>query len=255
MAIRSYFDGSRAEAVSMTLAAILADEEVWGRFEDDWRAVLWDRGQAPYMHMKEAMSLKGAFEGWSKAQRDHLFHGLQTLLMMYADERRFSVFTCTIDLQAHTRHRSMNPVRPEHICADQVFRCVLRWYRDLPEPILAPMELFFDRNEKFKGRLYREWNNQRNRKREPFWGMIRSIAESDMRMTPALQGADMVAWARNRLESTPADSELTLKPDNRVHDLHGAFARLILSGVDRDYSHVNVTEMDLATKRLLSSME
>lgn len=249
MALKVYFDGSWAESVSMTLAAIAADESVWGQFEDEWDTVLRDRGNPGYTHMKEAMPLRGAFSGWTEQKRDYLLDGLQAKLSAYAtSERRFKVFTCTIDLAAHRRHRRMNPVRPEYICTDQVFQKVLAWYRDFPDLILAPMELHFDRSEKFKSRLYREWNDPRNRAKEPFWGMVRSIAESDMRKSPALQGADMVAWARNRLESMPTGHELALKPDHHIRDAHGLLAHRILAGVDRDYSHVNVTEMDLATK-------
>jgi hypothetical protein len=91
--LKAYFDGSRNDrAESITLAAVAADESLWVDFENQWRIILDNCGNAPYCHMKEAMKLEGAFKGWRPEARDYLIGGLADILQDFSFKDRFRDF-------------------------------------------------------------------------------------------------------------------------------------------------------------------
>jgi hypothetical protein len=186
----------------MTLACLAADDGVWKYFEDEWRAILRDRGNPPYMHMKEAMPLVETFAGWKAEQRDFLIMGLLGLLMEVGQNRKFHAFTCSVDLGAHDRWKARNRLPPAaRLCARLVFPKALDWYGGFPDPILEArsIDAFFDRKEKFMGHISADWNNKKIRRKLPVWELVRTIAPADMSKTPPIQAADMIAWSAHRL--------------------------------------------------------
>ncbi len=220
----------------MTLAALAADEQVWIYFEREWANLLSDRGNPPYMHMKEAMPLKGAFEGWEPEARDFLVYGLLGLIMEIGQNPRFRSFTCTIDLVAHKRWKAeKNLPLPERLCARLVFPKAYEWYSSFPDPILDSIDVFFDRNERFMGHIAGDWNNKKTQKTPPIWGLVRTIAPADMRQTPPLQAADMLAWARNRMAVVERN------------DKFSQLARDILNGPARTF--IDLNEKALSSRR------
>jgi hypothetical protein len=253
VALQAYFDGSRTDGQSMTLAAIAADEPIWQDIEDQWRTVLKIGGNAPYCHMKEAMALQGAFEGWTPKDRDFLLHGLASLLSEFGAKPRFSSFTCTVDLDAHRRWKKVNRIPPpEKLCTRSVLPRILDWYAGFPEPIVDAVELFFDRNEKFMGHVLKDWNNKKIRRLQPVWDLIRQVAELEMRRSPAVQMADMIAWSRNRLAPPPIGNSLALKPSTVVNDQFDVLASLIFNTArmrSPQIHHVEIGEQLIATRK------
>ena len=229
--LKVYFDGSKSErSESLTLAAVAADESLWADFNDQWRTVLSRRGSAPYSHMAESMKLEGAFRGWKPATRDFLLSGLGDLLAEFSHKERCMAFSCTVDLGAHSRlKQSRNLPSPERLCARLIFPKIMDWYGTFPEAILDQMEVFFDRNEGFMRHISTDWNDKRVRRKYPIWNLIKTIAPATMQNTPPLQGADMIAWARNRLATTPPLSPLELKPELSVTDNFSLRAKLIFA--------------------------
>ncbi|MFN0105084.1 MAG: hypothetical protein ACKV2U_23740 [Bryobacteraceae bacterium] len=250
LVVKSYFDGSQTDRISMTLAAIAGRDSAWAGVEGLWEDMLRERGGAPYPHMKEAMKLEGAFRGWKPVLRNSLIKGLRDGLVFYASRREINVFTCTIDIGAHSYwKRKKRLSSPEELCFNQVFQGIVEWYRDLDELILPKVELIFDRNEGFKSYADKKFNNSAERKKDPFWDLVHSISEMDMRQEAGLQCADMLAWSWNRLESKPRSGDLALKSDFVVDDSFSTIARQIVGGF-RDGRNVRITEFDLATKTL-----
>jgi hypothetical protein len=234
----------------MTLAAIAADEAAWSSFEPQWKYVLGDRGGASYSHMKEAMPLEGTFKGWTPENRDWLIHGLRDLISEFNHMPRFRVFTCTIDLDAHARwKRQKQHPSPERLCARILFPRILDWYVEFSDPILDTLEIFFDQGEPYMGHIQNDWNNKKLRQKLPVLELIRTIAPADMRLTPPIQAADMVAWARNRL-AVPSDllSPLAIKPTFSVRDKFSLMAKLIYAATQKG-SHYTLDEKQLATRR------
>jgi hypothetical protein len=248
--LKAYFDGSVSSSKAMTLAAIAADEATWSNFEPQWKYVLEDRGGASYSHMKEAMPLEGIFRGWQPENRDWLIQGLKDLIAEFNHAPKFRVFTCTVDLEAHARwKRQKQHPSPERLCARILFPRILDWYQRFPDPIVDVIEMFFDRNERFMGHIQTDWNNKKLRKRFPMLELIRTVAPAEMRLTPPIQAADMVAWARNRLAVPPDSlSPFAIKPVLSVGDNFSLMAKLIYLATDKG-QHYTLDETQLATRR------
>jgi hypothetical protein len=86
--------------------------------------------------------------------------------------------------------------KPEKICVDAAVKQMLfegrREFKD------GEVELYFDRNESFRGHVYSEWAIKK-RSKKPWWSdMVKTVAPARMEDTPGLQAADMVAWLLNR---------------------------------------------------------
>lgn len=207
MALKAYFDGSKAEGKSLTLGAVAADEHVWRGLETDWVALLKREG-ASYMHMREAMSREDEFHGWHEDKRDWLVNALLTLVNIHQNEsgERLRMFTSSVDLLAHAeisaKHWLPSPAR---MCVRGILPKICEWYIKFPDPILDVIELYFDRGEAFMEHLDNDWKNAEFRRQHPMWELISTIAPVSMKQTPRVQVADMVAWSRNRVEKQTND--------------------------------------------------
>ncbi len=185
----------------MSLVAVSADEGVWSELEPAWSQTLRNH-HAPYVHMRELMPLVRAFKDWSPQKRDALLEDLEFLLGRYRNEPRIKRFSCSVDLEAHYKWAKIrNHPKPERLCTRVVFPEILEWYAGLPDKILDVMDVFFDQNETSMRHIHEDWKTKKFKKKHPVWGLIRIVAEADMRHTIPLQIADMAAWARNRIES------------------------------------------------------
>ena len=54
--------------LAMTIAGYVAHEEQWGRFEQDWRALL-NRESFSHFHMTDFENRQGQFKGWGQERR------------------------------------------------------------------------------------------------------------------------------------------------------------------------------------------
>ncbi len=245
--LRVFLDGSE-KPNALTLGGIAADHNVLQAFEAQWRSVLTDRGNAPYSHMRELMSLRGTFQNWKPDQRDWLIQGLSSTLVEFSRGGRFQSFVCTVDLNAHRRWKLLRKIpSPERLCSRQLFKKVMNWYSQFPDHVLDVMELSFDQGEAFMSHIRNDWNNKKERQASPLWGLIRAINAVDMRSVPAVQAADMLAWARNRLSPETAIDSLALAPAFEVKDHFGIVAQGIFVGTD--CFHCEIDEHTLATRK------
>ena len=228
--VKFFCDGSKEDRKrSITLAGVAALEEVWGELEARWRTVLSERGNPPYMHMTDAMSLQGVFKGWEEADRDHLVDGCLALLNEFKPKQIYSA-TASVDLDAHSRIKQKRELpSPPRICSRLVWPHLLDWYARIPvtptKILLDPIDGYFDRNEPFMHHIQADWKNKKIRQRFPVWGMVRTIAPVAMETTPQIQMADMIAWGRNRLScgSLPNKDkfhEVAMRAANALHGIH-----------------------------------
>ena len=250
--LKMFFDGSWSSN-SVTLACLAADDPVWIYFDQQWSKLLADRGNPPYMHMKEAMPLVGPFEGWKPDARDFLIQGLIGLLMEIGQHRRFHAFTCTIDLEAHARWQVPKQLPPAaRLCARLIFPRVVDWYSKFPDAILDTIEIFFDRNEMFIGHISEDWNSKRIRRQFPVWGLVRTVAPAEMALTPGIQAADMMAWAGHRLapKSVKSDGILIAPKTYLFKNTDDRFSRIATDIFNGPAGwHVLLDEYILATRR------
>jgi hypothetical protein len=223
-----YFDGSWNDRL-VSLACLAADEDVWKYFEQEWAKILADRGGAKYMHMKEAMPLEDHFKDWRPDDRDSLVQGLTGLLMEVGRHRRFHSFTCTVDMEAHARWRVRNRLpAPARLCARVVFPAVINWYGEFPDIVLDSIDVFFDRNEPFIGHISADWNSKKIRQKFQVWHLVRTIAPAEMKLTPPLQAADMLAWATHRLtrKICPTSNDIVVSRTYSLTDRSDRFLSL-----------------------------
>ncbi len=109
------------------------------------------------------------------------------------------------------------------------------------------MELFFDQGEAFMSHIRNDWKNKKERRGSPLWGLIRTIDAVDMRSVPAVQAADMLARARNRLSPETTIDSLALTSAFEVKDHFGIIAQGIFVGAD--CFHCEIDKDTLATRK------
>jgi hypothetical protein len=222
VALASYFDGSYigrswTDGSFVTLAGFAAEDTIWAHFNDRWQAILDDDSKRPktkYLHMSEAVHLKREFShrnGWDVQK----VFALVTDLLMYMqtlDKQRLRQFACTVDLKVHRKllaeGRKLND--PIEICNEYCPYSVLAWYVTKYPGVIHSAHYFFDKDEPFQEAFREKWSEEKERRISPggadmFWSLIKSVASAAMRSTPALQAADLLAWATNRILSKAPD--------------------------------------------------
>lgn len=218
IALKSYFDGSYSgrtwtEGGFLTLAGFAAEESIWVEFDGEWRRILNDdrsRPRASYLHMREAAHLEKEFtfrNGWNQNRVESLIVDLLRYFQS-VDKQRFRQFACTIDLSAHEKlvAEGLKLEDPISMCNRWCPEIVLAWYATKYPGIIHSLHYYFDQDEPFEERFKEKCDQEKNKKVgvgafEVFWSLIRTVANTDMRKTPPLQAADLLAWASNRSAS------------------------------------------------------
>lgn len=197
MPLKMYLDGSGTAGVILTLGAVVADNSVWLEFEPAWDDVLARYG-VPYSHMKELTGRRGPFTDWTDTRREQFAAALVATIEGFPLSDRMRQYGCWIDLVAHERWRkARNHPSPHRLCARVLFPTFLDDYPGLIDSI----DLRFDQGEPFMTHLREDWDNRKIRRQAPVWGIVRTMAPHDMKTTPALQVADLIAWSRTRYET------------------------------------------------------
>jgi Protein of unknown function (DUF3800) len=221
IAIRAYLDGSGKLGMKyLTLAAVATTDEIWGQFESEWDKILKEHSpSATYVHMRElAFQVEGFDEklGWTIDIAFQLANKCLAL-MSWQDKTRFKMFYCAVDLVAHQRLIAENYVIPSPVdlCNTYCSRSVLGWlllhYPETVNRRTDTVKYFFDRNEYFENPFKDEWNREKNLAEQSGkwspWQMIEQVAPAEMKKTPGIQAADIIAWAVNR-ENTKKEGDL-----------------------------------------------
>ena len=212
MAFKSYFDGgNEADSTQykiVTLAAFSGCQVQWQNFDRQWKRALANHG-APYLHTTDAIALSGDFSkraGWGQEKVDSLLSDCSAVVKRCSATRTGGSITA-LGVRAHTisvvlkdyiRAKSENPKlwTVPHICAVQCVNCCFNFAHALGTT--AWMQLFFDRNEPYYSHIKDRFTNKKSKAASPGWERVGHLGQSNMRMVPALQAADMLAWAVNR---------------------------------------------------------
>jgi Protein of unknown function (DUF3800) len=215
MSLRVYSDSSgKLENHFMALAAFSGNDEIWAKFETDWREILSANvPKAEYIHMKEVSRQMGEFD-WRKGWNQQLSFGLVNKCLSYMsqlDKDQFHMFYCGIDLDAWRKLKLKFPdiIDPIGICNRYCSEIVLTLHLlKYPEYISDPdvpvedVHYFFDRNEYFKQPFQDKLNAEKDRSekwgRKGLWDCIKQVSAVDMKEVPGVQAADILAWAVNR---------------------------------------------------------
>ena len=209
--MRCYFDGSQGDDDTgdqwLTLAGYTASDLFWGRFQQTWEQMLRERYPiAPYLHMWELVSGNDPFErkaGWTEDKVHELIIDAAQLLQGF-DKSKFCAFTCTISLSARDRLIAEGSEIPDpvEICSNVCVGSSFLWYFQEHSDDVEMAYMFFDQGEPFMNGIRNLWLKRHRPLNqvslEPFWGLIANVQPLDMRDSPSVQAADLVAWSISR---------------------------------------------------------
>jgi hypothetical protein len=207
--MKCFFDGSNPDSSDgrpwLTLAGLVAGESFWDRFNNGWRVeVLQKRAPyAPYLHMRELYSSKSKFKDFTQQRRNDLIFDAVDYLQRLP-KLAFCGIVCTIDLRSRAKLVALGCLisDPHVICAECCIGTAFKWRFDNHPDGVEPVSIYFDRKEKFMHPFRQRWLCEKKKQRpvitDAFWGLISDVGAKEMPDTPALQVADMLAWATGR---------------------------------------------------------
>jgi Protein of unknown function (DUF3800) len=215
VAVHTFLDCSGQKSDHfVTLGAFAATDEVWFDFEQGWNQVLTTGFiPVPYMHMVEAVGLRDGspFDkrlGWDKDKIFELIWKLVTF-MHELDKEKFRIAWCEIDMDAWREMKNAGLPVPDEVtlcnryCPGMVMPMFFKRFLEDNVPIEREYHFVFDRNERYYDPFRNQWlgalSEAESTNVYSQWQDIRSITEvQDMKDSPGIQAADMVAWSVNR---------------------------------------------------------
>lgn len=208
--LKGYFDGGNKpdsrQYDTATLAFIAGERGVLSEFERAWKS-LCKIHHADFLHTTDAVVRINHYDGWGEDQRDAFIQGCATLMagsiLREEHGRRINGIvpaTVTINLKDFKRVQAELPNAPRdatEILATQAFGKLIEAGQFLHTHF---WELFFDRNEPYRGHVVDRTRNPKFVKFMSENGIDierRFVVgpELDMRDFPALQAADLLAWS------------------------------------------------------------
>jgi hypothetical protein len=148
----------------LSLGSLMGSEDSWTEFKTLWMDAL-EKHNAPksprgnrYLHSKEAMHNKGAYQDWDAARAFALIVDLMNALARPERADPLAI-SCSINLEDYRKSKARIPrLRPpEAIWLDLCFGLAIRHpSRD------SGVELYFDRHETFYPILRKVWKQKAN---------------------------------------------------------------------------------------------
>ena len=201
--LKSYFDGG-GEADStqydhLTLAAMIGRPKHWRKFDQAWKRTL-AKHHANYLHTTDAANLKGLYEDWDDESVDEFLNDCVTVIQGNTAPQKFGAgiraITVTVVLKDLVRANRENPQigTAEENCVIPCLNAALIFGQ---RSGCTKFECYFDQGEHFYGHVKDRMVNKRSKKHDSILADIVHLGESNMRLVPALQAADLFAWSVN----------------------------------------------------------
>ncbi len=212
--MKCYFDGSQTRGPDghlwLTLAGFSARDYFWNRFKSEWNSEVLRKREpyAPYLHMTDLLTGNKAFTGWSAERRQALIMDALNYLQ-FRPKLAFRAIVCTIDRTAREKllEEGYRITKPHVICGQCAIGAAFEWYYEHHPEGIELGHIYFDRDEQFMHPLHQQWQRKKKEERSSpvvkdcFWGLIVGVDDCAMNETPALQAADLLAWATSRQHS------------------------------------------------------
>jgi hypothetical protein len=187
----AYFDesGHAASEDFVAIAAYVADEKVWAKFDIAWNAVLQKHG-APYLHAVELAHMRKTFKGWTGEQQRGLSADLMNVIQMSGLTVAAGAVLSTRDFRSLTKEqqgRLLNPFFP--LFQEVVRGASLNALFDAPE---LKVKMIFSQQDEFSGlakKLYDVMARTIDTK-----DRLGRLEFQNMRRVPGLQAADVLAY-------------------------------------------------------------
>lgn len=211
--LRAFYDGSgkgedlKSESLFLTLAGIVAYDDLWSDLEGQWRALL-QKHQMPYIHMRHLGGLQKCFEGKHREVAEFVVSQFVALIS-HLDPAMFGAYGCTVNLADFRRAQAEFPALQKREPADV---CVNWCVGGFDERILIdyryPTEgadqfvIVFDNGEEFEKRISRIYDAVKEDESllpaNDWVAQVATILPLDAKHFPGLQAADVLAWNCNR---------------------------------------------------------
>ena len=209
--LKSYFDKSGQEDQQLlTIGGVAASDDVWGQIESDWNAMLQQHDPpAAYMHMKEAIPLRGEFspsKGWTDDKVFGLVTNLLDYLNLLPEKMKYCHFACTLKMADYQKlqQETYQMSAPTELVSALCTQRLTGWYFLEYKGLDLEAHYYFDQGEPFEQFIKEQWEKETARLTSPsdynVWAHITHMGPALMKKTPGLQIADMFAWATNRHE-------------------------------------------------------
>ncbi len=209
MAFGAYFDGgNKAESHDViTLAALSGSGIQWDNFTEQWKIVL-KRHRASFLHTTDAMTSapNSPFKknGWTEAQVESFVEDCVSVIERCTTTRKGDDFVylglrpVTVSVLVRDFKKALAKI-PDLGSIENL--CVIHAAAHCNAYGLMTghhkFKFFFDQGEPFYGHLYDRVGNKKAKKAAPDFQSVQ-LEEANMREVPALQAADLLAWAINR---------------------------------------------------------
>ncbi len=205
LALKVFYDGSGKlhdpGCRFVNLGSLIGEETCWADLRRRWLEVL-EKHSAPfsktgrrYFHASEAFQHHDGYDGWNS---DKTFRLVLELIRVLGETGRTDplAISCSVSIADYRKVKSLIPSlrSPEAICLDICFGLAIRHpHRDVG------IEVEFDRTEGFYP-ILRTAFKQNHRGRGIWWAAyVSKITEvRDMRESPEIQAADLLAYLANR---------------------------------------------------------
>jgi len=228
--LKAYFDKSGNHSdknqAFLHLSGVAAIDSEWSEIDINWKHLLQTGNlKAAYMHMIEAVHLRGEFDrakGWNDNVVFELVNALLSYLTTLSPEK-YCQFICTVDMNAYRmlEKETYQMAPPVDLCNASCTERIMWWYLTAYKGLDFEAAYYFDQGEPFEAAFRKKWGREidkdMRRGKHGLWSHITHIGPALLRQETGLQIADMIAWARNREET---------KPDKRYEHLALALTRL-----------------------------
>ena len=237
----AYIDGStgmRTERI-LLLSACIQTYQKWAEFSREWELALKAPPSIRFLHMKEARSLQGEFEGWRAIDRDLKIIALTEIIV----RREPHVVNCwfsTKDYEEVVRPAAPSDLRHAYSLA---FHAIVQTVAEFQmcRGITTPVEYVFDEQGEVGNEAliwYEATKATAPQKIRTLMGST-PVFRKDEEVLP-LQAADLIAWHhRRRIERPGRDPETVATA--RIDELPGAernFPREWLEGIASKFQKV-----------------
>jgi Protein of unknown function (DUF3800) len=217
VAIRAYLDRSGTkQAHYLTLAAFAGPDLAWAEFEQGWETILagWSR-PLPYFHVVEALHCKYKTPfcrtlGWERLYGWELLGKLIEYMGNFS-HGKLTMHSCVIDMNAWRELTAQGCKIPSEVelCNHYVAKYIVAMFtaqvlKRVPSwgefniPTEDLLNFTFDRNEDFFDPFRQFVNAQKEMRLGNMWDLVDGVGEGEMRTTPGIQAADILAWSINR---------------------------------------------------------
>jgi len=199
---------TKATVANMTFCLLLRSGTMgeWRPFEKEWNNTL-RKHKAKYLHTTDLMAFQDIYSGWNKPQRDLFLRDCAKVACKHSARADFGgipgkfglyCYVVTFVLKDFVEWAKANPGVPNNVdeaCMRQSVTRIMNWSIDQAD--CDHCHFFFDQGEPFLGHLYQWMQNKAALRDAPYLEKISFKTEADAALTPALQLADLYAWAQS----------------------------------------------------------